>query len=102
MDDLPSISFHFLSNVTITLPKENYFYAVSPPKNSTVVKCLLFQAMDDGDYGPAGVFGNFQQHNLEVVYDLEKQRIGFNPWTVLLMQFPRNFVVSMLKRDYFI
>lgn len=79
LDDLPAISFRFLSNVTITLPKENYFYAVSPPKNSTVAKCLLIQAMDDGDYGPAGVFGNFQQHNLEVVYDLEKKRIGFQP-----------------------
>ncbi|XP_043689905.1 probable aspartyl protease At4g16563 [Telopea speciosissima] len=76
-DLLPSMSFHFLNNVTLVLPKENYFYAMGAPSNSTVVKCLLFQSMDDGDYGPAGVFGNFQQQNVEVVYDLEKERIGF-------------------------
>ncbi|KAJ4975640.1 hypothetical protein NE237_000746 [Protea cynaroides] len=74
---LPSMSIHFLNNVTLTLPKENYFYAMGAPINSTVVKCFLFQSMDDGDYGPAGVFGSFQQQNVEVVYDLEKERIGF-------------------------
>ncbi|KAJ6410582.1 hypothetical protein OIU84_007347 [Salix udensis] len=47
---LPSITFHFLNN-----------------------------SMDDGDDGPAGVFGSFQQQNVEVVYDLEKERIGFQP-----------------------
>lgn len=49
------------------------------PINATVVKCLLFQSMDDSEYGPAGVLGSFQQQNVEVVYDLEKQRIGFQP-----------------------
>ncbi|KAA8537112.1 hypothetical protein F0562_029590 [Nyssa sinensis] len=49
-DLLPSITFHFLNN-----------------------------SMDDGEYGPAGVFGSFQQQNVEVVYDLEKERIGFQP-----------------------
>ncbi|KAG8635599.1 probable aspartyl protease At4g16563 [Manihot esculenta] len=73
----PSITFHFLNNVSVVLPRGNHFYAMSAPSNSTVVKCLLFQSMDDGDYGPAGVFGSFQQQNLEVVYDLENQRIGF-------------------------
>ncbi|KAJ4981820.1 hypothetical protein NE237_032657 [Protea cynaroides] len=80
LDDLlPSMSFHFLNNVTLVLPKESYFYAMGAPSNSTVVKCFLFQIMDDGDYGPAGVFGSFQQQNVEVVYDLEKERIGFQP-----------------------
>ncbi|XP_010272344.1 PREDICTED: probable aspartyl protease At4g16563 [Nelumbo nucifera] len=74
---LPSISLHFLNNVTLVLPKENCFYAMGAPSNSSVVKCLLFQSMDDGDYGPAGVLGSFQQQNVEVVYDLEKERIGF-------------------------
>ncbi|PRQ29958.1 putative nepenthesin [Rosa chinensis] len=73
----PSITFHFLNNVSLGLPQGNHFYAMGPPINSTVVKCLLFQTMDDGDYGPAGVFGSFQQQNVEVVYDLEKERIGF-------------------------
>ncbi|KAL6201630.1 hypothetical protein ACLB2K_025343 [Fragaria x ananassa] len=73
----PSITFHFLNNVSLGLPQGNHFYAMGAPINSTVVKCLLFQTMDDGDYGPAGVFGSFQQQNVEVVYDLQKDRIGF-------------------------
>ncbi|XP_059669163.1 probable aspartyl protease At4g16563 [Cornus florida] len=76
---LPSITFHFLNNVSLFLPQGNHFYAVSAPSNSTVVKCFLFQSMDDGDSGPSGVFGSFQQQNVEVVYDLEKERIGFQP-----------------------
>lgn len=79
-DDLfPSITFHFLNNVSLVLPQGSHFYAMSAPTNFTAVKCLLFQSMDDGDYGPAGVFGSFQQQNVEVVYDLEKERIGFQP-----------------------
>ncbi|KAJ4846195.1 hypothetical protein Tsubulata_030584 [Turnera subulata] len=78
-DHFPPITFHFLNNVTLVLPQENHFYAMSAPANSTVVKCLLFQSMDEGEYGPAGVFGSFQQQNLQVVYDLEKERIGFQP-----------------------
>ncbi|XP_050370724.1 probable aspartyl protease At4g16563 [Argentina anserina] len=73
----PSITFHFLNNVSLPLPQGNHFYAMGAPINSSVVKCLLFQTMDDGDYGPAGVFGSFQQQNVEVVYDLQKERIGF-------------------------
>lgn len=77
-DDLPLITFHFLNNASLTLPKGNSFYAMGAPDNSTVVKCLLFQSMDEMErYGPAGVFGSFQQQNVEVVYDLEKERIGF-------------------------
>lgn len=75
----PSITFHFLNNVSLVLPEGNSFYPMSAPSNSSAVKCLLFQSMDDGDYGPAGVFGSFQQQNVEVVYDLEKERIGFQP-----------------------
>lgn len=78
-DDLPSITFHFLNNVSIALPQGNSFYAMGAPVNFTVVKCLLFQSMDDNEYGPAGVFGSFQQQNMEVVYDLKNERIGFQP-----------------------
>lgn len=76
-DDFPSITFHFLNNVSLVLPSGNDFYAMGAPRNSTVVKCLLFQSMEDSEEGPAGIFGNFQQQNVEVVYDLEKERIGF-------------------------
>ncbi|MFS7959506.1 putative nepenthesin [Helianthus anomalus] len=74
---LPSITFHFMNNVSLVLPQGNSFYAMGAPRNSTVVKCLLFQSMDDEEDGPAGVFGSFQQQNVEVVYDMENQRIGF-------------------------
>ncbi|KAI3436932.1 Peptidase A1 domain-containing protein [Psidium guajava] len=77
-DDLPTITFHFLNNVSLVLPHGNSFYAMGAPIDSSVVKCLLFQSMDDGD-GPAGVFGSFQQQNVEVVYDLENGRVGFQP-----------------------
>ncbi|KAG2689660.1 hypothetical protein I3760_09G148700 [Carya illinoinensis] len=80
MDDLlPTITFHFIKNTSLVLPQGNHFYAMGAPSNSTVVKCLLFRSMDDGDYGPAGVFGSFQQQNVEVVYDLMKERVGFQP-----------------------
>ncbi|XP_019237274.1 PREDICTED: probable aspartyl protease At4g16563 [Nicotiana attenuata] len=76
-DDFPLITFHFLNNVSLVLPNGNNFYAMGAPRNSTVVKCLLFQSMEDSEEGPAGIFGSFQQQNVEVVYDLEKERIGF-------------------------
>lgn len=75
--EFPSFTFHFLNNVSVALPQGNYFYAMSAPSNSSVVKCLLLQSMEDGNYGPAGVFGSFQQQNIEVVYDLANERIGF-------------------------
>ncbi|KAL4574434.1 hypothetical protein LXL04_021266 [Taraxacum kok-saghyz] len=75
---LPSITFHFMNNVSLVLPQGNNFYAMGAPRNSSVVKCLLFQSMDDDEgYGPAGVFGSFQQQNVEVVYDMKMGRIGF-------------------------
>ncbi|KAK4765252.1 hypothetical protein SAY86_026342 [Trapa natans] len=77
-EDLPTIAFHFLNNVSLILPRDSSFYAVAAPVNSTVVKCLLYQCMGNGDgYGPAGVLGSFQQQNVQVVYDLKRDRIGF-------------------------
>lgn len=73
----PSITFHFLNNATLLLPQGNSFYAMSAPSDGSVVKCLLYRNMEDANYGPAGVFGSFQQQNVKVVYDLEKERIGF-------------------------
>ncbi|KAE8734343.1 hypothetical protein F3Y22_tig00000773pilonHSYRG00239 [Hibiscus syriacus] len=46
-DPFPSITFHFLNNVSVVLLPANYFYAMSAPSNSTGVKWLLFQSMDD-------------------------------------------------------
>ncbi|KAL3623707.1 hypothetical protein CASFOL_032523 [Castilleja foliolosa] len=76
-DVLPSITFHFLNDVNLTLPQGTYFYKMAPPEGLSQAKCLMFQVRDDG-HGPGGVFGSFQQQNVEVVYDLEKERIGFH------------------------
>lgn len=87
-DELPLINFHFLGDVKLTLPKDSCYYAVTAPKNSVVVKCLLFQRMDNDDddddvgganNGPGAVLGSFQMQNVEVVYDMEAGRIGFQP-----------------------
>ncbi|KAL5203457.1 hypothetical protein ABZP36_014409 [Zizania latifolia] len=81
-EQLPLMSLHFPGDVKLTLPKESCYYAVAAPKNSVVVKCLLFKRMDDddgGDVGAGAILGSFQMQNVEVVYDLEAGRIGFQP-----------------------
>ncbi|CAA0823838.1 Eukaryotic aspartyl protease family protein [Striga hermonthica] len=75
----PSITFHFLNNVSLELPPGNLFYKVAPPKKSLWPMCLIMQKMDDDDAEASAVFGSFQQQNIETVYDLQKKRIGFQP-----------------------
>ncbi|GJN14897.1 hypothetical protein PR202_gb01771 [Eleusine coracana subsp. coracana] len=75
-DALPPVSLH--------LPKMSCYYPVTTPRDSVVVKCLLFQRMeaDDGTgSGPGAVLGSFQLQNVEVevVYYLVMGRIGFRP-----------------------
>uniref|UniRef100_A0A2N9EX00 Peptidase A1 domain-containing protein n=1 Tax=Fagus sylvatica TaxID=28930 RepID=A0A2N9EX00_FAGSY len=79
-DDLHSITFHFRNNASLVLPQGNLFYAVEAPSESMVVKCLLFEKMnDDNDFGAAGVLGSYQLQNVEVVYNLEQETIGLQP-----------------------
>ncbi|KAI4377909.1 hypothetical protein MLD38_015465 [Melastoma candidum] len=84
--DIPSLVLHFKSNNTsgVVLPRENYLYEFvdeSKGKSSRRrVGCLMM--MDGGDEeemggGPVGILGNYQQQGFEVVYDLEKRRVGF-------------------------
>ncbi|CAN1846205.1 Probable aspartyl protease At4g16563 [Linum perenne] len=75
----PGVTFHFMNNASVVVGEENLFQAVEAAKNGTVVKCLMMESMEEEEEGggPAGVFGNFQQQNVEVVYDLDKGRIGF-------------------------
>lgn len=53
-DELPLVTFHFLGEVKLTLPKESCYYQVTAPKNSVVVKCLLFKRMGDDDVEGGG------------------------------------------------
>ncbi|GER49545.1 eukaryotic aspartyl protease family protein [Striga asiatica] len=73
----PSITFHFLNNVSLNLPAGNVFYKVAPPKNGSQPVCLIMQEMDDDEVEASAVLGSFQQQNIEVVYDLQNERIGF-------------------------
>ncbi|WVZ99199.1 hypothetical protein U9M48_044531 [Paspalum notatum var. saurae] len=84
-DQLPPVSLRLRGGATLTLPKQSTYYAVTAPRDSVVVKCLLFQRMDDAgggggaSGGPAAVLGSFQMQNVEVVYDLVAGRVGFRP-----------------------
>ncbi|OEL22374.1 putative aspartyl protease [Dichanthelium oligosanthes] len=79
-DELPVISLHLPGGARLTLPKLSSYYPVTAVKDSVVVKCLLFQRMDDDTSGgPGAVLGSFQVQNVEVVYDLVAGRIGFLP-----------------------
>lgn len=87
----PTFSLHFKNNATITLPAENYMFMMSDPNDATrtsssdtaatAVGCLIILSSGDEVHGPAAVLGNYQQQNLHVVYDVEKERIGFQPKT---------------------
>ncbi|XP_022772617.1 probable aspartyl protease At4g16563 [Durio zibethinus] len=82
---VPLISLHFAGNgSSVVLPRRNYFYefldggdGVRKKRN---VGCLML--MNGGDEeeligGPGATLGNYQQQGFEVVYDLEKRKVGF-------------------------
>ncbi|KAJ8768934.1 hypothetical protein K2173_023929 [Erythroxylum novogranatense] len=82
---VPGVALHFVGNgSSVALPRRNYFYefldggdGVGKKRN---VGCLML--MNGGDEkelsgGPGATLGNYQQQGFEVVYDLEKGRVGF-------------------------
>lgn len=78
----PTITYHFQNNVTLSLPTENHFYAFSPAAGngdaSSKVHCFMLQSFEEVDVsGFSAILGNFQQQNIQVVYDTEQSRIGF-------------------------
>ncbi|GLJ27883.1 hypothetical protein SUGI_0547370 [Cryptomeria japonica] len=78
---LPSFKLHFKGNATIRLPTDNYMFMITDSDNvataTASVSCLIILSSGDEVYGPAAVLGNYQQQNLHVVFDMEKQRVGF-------------------------
>ncbi|CAN1748191.1 Probable aspartyl protease At4g16563 [Linum perenne] len=82
---VPSLVLHFSGNgSSVALPRKNYFYEFvdgrDDARRKRKVGCLML--MNGGDEeelsgGPAGTLGNYQQQGFEVVYDLEKRRVGF-------------------------
>lgn len=80
---VPEMFLHFGGNSSVAMPKRNYFYEFvdggEDGKTKRKVGCMML--MNGGDHeesgGPAGLLGNYQQQGFEVVYDLEKGRVGF-------------------------
>ncbi|KAI7988004.1 putative aspartyl protease [Camellia lanceoleosa] len=67
----------------VVLPRRNYFYEFfnggNDGKGKRKVGCvMLMNGGDDAEAsGPVGTLGNYQQQGFEVVYDLDKRRVGF-------------------------
>ncbi|CAL5359855.1 unnamed protein product [Camellia sinensis] len=80
---VPAVVFHFVGNSSVVLPRRNYFYEFfnggNDGKGKRKVGCvMLMNGGDDAEAsGPVGTLGNYQQQGFEVVYDLEKRRVGF-------------------------
>ncbi|KAL3497482.1 hypothetical protein ACH5RR_040214 [Cinchona calisaya] len=81
---VPQMLLHFGGNSSVVMPRKNYFYEFMDGgdhgKVQRKVGCMML--MNGGDEsesggGPAGLLGNYQQQGFEVVYDLEKGRVGF-------------------------
>ncbi|XAR70454.1 Nepenthesin [Bertholletia excelsa] len=77
-----ALALHFAGNSSVVLPRGNFFYEFldggDDGKGRRKVGCLmLMDGGNDAEGGPVGTLGNYQQQGFEVVYDLEKQRVGF-------------------------
>ncbi|KAJ1416009.1 Xylanase inhibitor, C-terminal [Sesbania bispinosa] len=85
MVEVPTVTLHFLgNNSNVVLPRKNYFYEFVDGGDGVrwkrKVGCMmLMNGGDEADLsgGPGATLGNYQQQSFEVVYDLEKQRVGF-------------------------
>ncbi|KAM1127821.1 hypothetical protein ACFX15_037140 [Malus domestica] len=84
--EVPSVALHFVGNKSsVALPRRNYFYKFvdggdgAGRKRKKVGCWMLMNGGDEAENsgGPGGVLGNYQQQGFEVVYDLEKHRVGF-------------------------
>ncbi|KAL8552728.1 hypothetical protein ACS0TY_001418 [Phlomoides rotata] len=78
--NIPKLALHLGGNSTVVLPRRNYFYEFFDGEAKRKAGCVM--VMDGGDEaesggGPAGLLGNYQQQGFEVVYDLERKRVGF-------------------------
>ncbi|XP_008238534.1 PREDICTED: aspartic proteinase nepenthesin-1 [Prunus mume] len=84
--EVPAVTLHFAGNKSsVLLPRRNYFYEFvdggdgAGRKRKKVGCWMLMNGGDEAEMsgGPGGILGNYQQQGFEVVYDLEKRRVGF-------------------------
>ncbi|XP_068651343.1 probable aspartyl protease At4g16563 [Aristolochia californica] len=77
----PRVVLHFAGNASVALPRRNYFMGFLKESRGRKRKVGCLMVMNGGDEadsgGPAATLGNFQQQGFEVVYDLERRRVGF-------------------------
>ncbi|KAK4382352.1 Aspartic proteinase nepenthesin-1 [Sesamum angolense] len=74
---VPELAFHFKGGAKLALPVENYF---SPLVDSAMCMTITTDRGGGGGgvgQGPAIIFGNYQQQNIYMEYDLENERLGF-------------------------
>ncbi|PWA39443.1 aspartic peptidase A1 family [Artemisia annua] len=69
---IPNLVFHF-EGAKWELPRENYIYE----KEGNAKACLAFIANKESD--KQSIFGNMQQQNMMVVYDLDSNNLSFGP-----------------------
>ena len=80
---VPNLVLHFGgNNCSVVLPIRNYFYEFmdggDEVEEGRKVGCfMVMDGGDDGESGPGATLGNYQQQGFEVVYDLERRRVGF-------------------------
>lgn len=71
--DFPEFAFHFMGGSDMVLPYENTFHWVS----QTYCLAMVNSSVLEVDIGPAVLLGNYQQQNFYILYDREKNRLGF-------------------------
>jgi hypothetical protein len=69
----PNITLHFAGGADYVLPPENSF--ISDQQDTGGLVCLAFIASPL----PFSIFGNFQQQNFHIVYDLGHNKLSFAP-----------------------
>jgi len=70
---LPKIAFHFGGGSRYVLPTQNSFMTVESGKKALL--CLAFASA--GPAGSSSVFGNVQQQNFHIAYDLGQNQLHF-------------------------
>ncbi|CAH9094399.1 unnamed protein product [Cuscuta europaea] len=69
----PKLTFHFDGGLDLELPKENYFVDLETLNMS----CLAM--LNTSNTGGMTIFGNIQQQNMNVTYDLTQNTLSFKP-----------------------